>query len=168
MSELVTASGPKHIGSWGIQLQGSSGSGGRLDASALLAAEHDLLVLDFSSDGTEQGRYFGEDIHRLKGRSDNAVVLAYLPLGGVFDYRSNWQSDWSDDGLASGNLTDKAPAWLGPVHPSSSSARLVRYWDDAWLETIINERRSGWADLIAAQSFDGVLSRPRRCIFVLG
>ena len=155
MVQLVTASGVRTVSSWGYQLQGNQERGELLDPRTLLEVPHDLIVMDFSADGLESGRYLGEDIEALKARSPSSVVLAYMSIGEASDYRTHWDRAWTSTGMATGTPTAKAPTWLGPNNPAWPNSRKVRYWEEGWQDIIYNDRRSGWLDLIAAQGFDG-------------
>ena len=155
MVKLITSAGPKDVKSWGYQLQGNQDRGEALEALDLLAAEHDVIVMDFSKDGLDSGRYHAEDIASLRARQPSSVIISYMSIGEASDYRSHWNKAWTSNGRATGKPTSKAPSWLGPNNESWQNSCKVRFWEEGWQNIIFNEDRTGWLDLIAAQGFDG-------------
>ena len=155
MVQLITADGIKEVHSWGYQLQGNQDSGTPLEALDLAAVPHDVLVMDFSRDGLESGRYHAEDIATLKARAPSSAIISYMTIGEASDYRSHWRPAWTSTGAATGKPTASAPSWLGPNNPSWPTSCKVRYWEEGWQNVIFNDSRTGWLDLIAAQGFDG-------------
>ena len=155
MVQLISAAGVRQVRSWGYQLQGNQDRGEQLDPKSLLDAAHDVIVMDFSADGLDSGRYLAEDIEALRARSDSSVIISYMSIGEASDYRSHWNRTWTSTGVATGQPTAKAPTWLGPNNPAWPNSCKVRYWEDGWQNVIFNDRRTGWLDLIAAQGFDG-------------
>ena len=155
MVQLITTAGMKDVHSWGYQLQGNQDRGEALEALDLLAAPHDVLVMDFSRDGLDSGRYHAEDIEALRARSPSSVIISYMSIGEASDYRSHWRRIWTQSGTATGKPSASAPSWLGPNNPSWPNSCKVRYWEEGWQNIIFNDHRTGWLDLIAAQGFDG-------------
>src|SRR5690606_32239541 len=78
------------------------------------------------------------------------VLLSYISVGEVEDFRDTWNEAWTKNGKASGALTAAAPDWLGPLNPDWPESRKVRYWDPDW-QAIAFER----IEAIAGQGFDG-------------
>ena len=155
MVQLITTAGLKDIRSWGYQLQGNQDRGEALEARDLLEAPHNVLVMDFSRDGLDSGRYHAEDIEALRARSPSSVIISYMSIGEASDYRTHWRNSWTSTGKATGKPTADAPAWLGPNNPSWQNSCKVRFWEKSWQSIIFNDDRTGWLDLIAAQGFDG-------------
>ena len=156
MVQLITADGIREVRSWGYELQGNQDNGGTaLEALDLLEVPHDLLVMDFSRDGYDAGRYHAEDIAALRARSPSSTIISYMSIGEASDYRTHWNKSWTSTGRATGKQTAAAPSWLGPNNPSWENSCKVRYWEDGWQSIIFNDDRTGWLDLIAAQGFDG-------------
>ena len=123
------------INDWLYQLQG-------LDLDAVRKSRYDLVVMDYSSDGTTAGEYTAAEIAALKNSSGGPkLVLAYVSIGEAEDYRYYWQSDWKP-----GN-----PKWLDAENPNWPGNYKVKYWYPEWRNTIF-----GYLDRIIAAGFDGV------------
>lgn len=159
---FMTADGPKLVRHWGYRLQGSSTSGtsSKLSVGQLKMAPHDLIVMDFSKDGSDEGAFTLAQIESLKGRKNaNSVIVSYIAIGEASDYRDHWQDDWTTytgkDQRAAGALSGKAPAWLGAWNETWPNSRKVRYWDPGWQAVIFNKDGTGWLDKIIAAGFDG-------------
>ncbi len=148
--DFATKEGPVAVRTWGYQLQ-------RHEPSAIAAAPHDLMVVDFARHGDEPSKFTPEEVAAMQRRIDGGrrVVVAYLSIGEASEFRTFWQKDWTRSGRARGALMSAAPAWLGPVNPDWPESRKVRYWDPAWQAIVFNDERSGWLDQIVAQGFDG-------------
>lgn len=160
--ELTTADGHKTVRHWGYRLQGgrSKTKSKALDVRDLLAEPHDLIVMDFSKDGSTAGAYTAQDVEKLKARpGTNSVIVSYISIGEASDYRDHWQDGWTTyadpDQRAAGTPTDHAPAWLGAWNENWPNSRKVRFWDKDWQNIIFNAARTGWLDLIVAAGFDG-------------
>lgn len=135
---------------WGYQLQGKNGN--PLNVDGLVAAPHEMLVIDPTRDGTDATRFSAAQVAEIKG--DRSVLAAYVSIGEASDFRDYWDKDWTTTGKASGKLTDKAPDWLGPVNPDWPEGRKVRYWDDDWQDIIFNDQGTGELDNIVEKGFD--------------
>lgn len=160
--ELTTADGPRLVRNWGYRLQGGKrkSKAKNLTLADINSAPHDLIVTDFSKDGTGAGAFSAADVEKMKQRDGaNSVIVSYISIGEASDYRDHWQDGWSTytdpDIRAAGELTDKAPAWLGAWNENWPNSRKVRYWDKDWQRIIFNKERSGWLDRIVAAGFDG-------------
>ncbi|MGE0630054.1 MAG: endo alpha-1,4 polygalactosaminidase [Hyphomicrobiaceae bacterium] len=164
MAQLITADGPKPINSWGYRLQGDAANSGRLAIDDVLPTQFDLIAIDFSSDGLEDRRFFAEDIARIRNRGQDGIVLGYVAIGGVADYRSMWNPEWTSNGRAEGETSAAAPSWLAPFDPAWPDGRRVRFWEADWQSRIFNGYRTGWVDLIAGQGFDGALVDVTDCL----
>ncbi|MCF6233625.1 MAG: endo alpha-1,4 polygalactosaminidase [Rhodobacteraceae bacterium] len=146
-----TSTGQVEVANWGYQLQDSPG----LDATTIANASHDLIVMDFSSDGTGVNRFTLAEIAAIKdGPGGRSVAVSYLSIGEASEFRDHWDASWTSSGLASGDLTDDAPGWLGATNPDWPESRKVRYWEDEWQDVIFNDAGTGWLDQIVAQGFD--------------
>ena len=159
---FMTADGPKLVRHWGYRLQGSSAAGAssKLSVGQLKMAPHDLIVMDFSKDGSDAGAFTPAQIESLKARkAANSVIVSYISIGEASDYRDHWQDGWTaytdKDQRAAGEPTDKAPSWLGAWNESWPNSRKVRYWDPGWQAIIFNADGTGWLDKIVASGFDG-------------
>lgn len=130
----------RNLQSWGYQLQ-------NLDIEQAARMPHDLLVVDYSRDGTEAGALTRSELERLKRRPDGTrrIVLAYLSIGEAEDYRYYWRPRWKLIG----------PAWLGRENNEWRGNYLVRYWMPEWQEIILGDN-SGYLAKIIRAGFDGV------------
>ena len=138
--------------SWHYQLQGPGGA--PLDLAPLLlgadapARGVDLLVVDYSRDGSDAGAFTAAEV--AAARAGGARLLAYLSIGEAESYRFYWDDAWSADG----NPTAAAPDWLAPPNPAYPDNFLVRFWEPAWQEQILGP--DGYLARVAAAGFDGV------------
>ncbi|OGD72336.1 MAG: hypothetical protein A2Y64_00505 [Candidatus Coatesbacteria bacterium RBG_13_66_14] len=115
----------------------------KVDLGELGASAFDLVVMDYSSDGTEEGEWTPDEIEGLRDRGGDQpkIVLAYLSIGEAEEYRWYWQPDWEP-----GN-----PDWLGDENPEWPGNYLVRFWDPEWQAIVY-----AYLDRIIGQGFDGV------------
>ena len=78
MPTFDTSTGSVKVANWGYQLQGPGG----LDATDLANETHDLMVMDFSSDGTGANSFSNAEISQIKdGPGGRSVAAAYLSIG---------------------------------------------------------------------------------------
>ena len=64
--------------SWGYQLQNA-------DPVVVTASKYDVIVMDYSRDGTDAGAYSPSEIQLIK--DSGKTVLAYFSIGEAEDYR---------------------------------------------------------------------------------
>ncbi len=160
--DFMTADGLRTVRHWGYRLQGAGKNrkSHKLSIGELKLAPHDLIVMDFSKDGSDKGAFTAVQIESIKQRKKaNSVVVSYISIGEASDYRDHWQDDWTTytdpDQRAAGEPTDKAPAWLGAWNEDWPNSRKVRYWDKDWQAVLFNSERTGWLDKIVTAGFDG-------------
>lgn len=140
-------------GSWGYQLQ-------RLDLDKVPDAL-DVLVVDYSKDGSDQAALTAAEVERLRTRSaGRRIVLAYLSIGEAERYRYYWRDYWRW----------WRPGWLGAENPEWKGNYLVRFWEPGWQRLVFDADRtlldallarvlpSGkpYLDRILEAGFDGV------------
>jgi len=132
------------VRSWGYQLQ-------NVDPDVLAASPYDLLVIDYSRDGSDALALAPQDLARLKVKPDGSrrIVLAYLSIGEAETYRYYWKWYWS---WFFGML---APSWRGPQNAEWRGNYGVRYWQDDWQKIIFSGENS-YLDRIIKAGFDGV------------
>ncbi|HEY1363361.1 MAG TPA: MJ1477/TM1410 family putative glycoside hydrolase [Xanthobacteraceae bacterium] len=128
--------------SWGYQLQ-------KIDPNVLAGAPYDVLVLDYSRDGTEERALTARELRQIKMKPDGGerIVLAYLSIGEAETYRYYWNESWSLEG--------SAPAWLGRENKKWRGNIGVRYWDEEW-QKIIFTGADSYLDRIVGAGFDGI------------
>ncbi len=119
--------------SWAIQLQGA-------DINELAASSYDIVVIDYSRDGTDAGAYTYTEIESV--RSSGKTVLAYLPLGEASNFRFYWEAGW----------TVGHPAFIGPENPNYPGTYKAKYWKRAWWRQVVRPH----LDRILDAGFDGV------------
>lgn len=129
------------ITSWAYQLQNIN-----IDEISN-SSELDLVVIDYSEDGSEEGKFTWEEIRRIK-ESDKKVI-SYLSIGEAESYRYYWNDDWdmNNDGVPD----SEAPSWLGNENPDWQGNYKVKFWDTEWQNIIY-----GYIDKIIEQGFDGI------------
>src|SRR5262249_15116182 len=115
------------VKSWGYQLQ-------NVDPDALAAAPYDMLVIDYSRDGSNALALMPQDLDKLKVKPDGArrIMLSYLSIGEAETYRYYWKWYWS---WFFGVL---APSWRGPQNAEWRGNYGVRYWQDDWQKIIFS------------------------------
>ncbi len=151
-SPAIAATG---IQSMGYQLQLEGPREAAVDRIA--AAPHDLIVIDYSMDGTRERRFTRDEVARMQeGPDGRRLVASYISIGEASDFRGHpiWDPAWTTTGRAVGDLTPRAPDWLGPVNPNWPESRKVRFWDRDWQRRIFDGDGGGWLDSIVAQGFD--------------
>lgn len=128
------------VQSWGYQLQ-------RLDLGAMAASPYDLIVIDRSRDGSDEGALRPAEVERLKQKPDGGrrFVFAYLSIGEAESYRGYWQEAWKRS----------APPFLLGENPDWEENYAVRFWMPQW-QSIIFGSPEAYLDRIVAQGFDGV------------
>lgn len=126
------------VQSWAYQLK-------NIDLSAIERSPYDLLVIDYSRDGSEGGKWSSNDIRRIKEAGGGKILLAYLSIAEAETHRSYWDSSWTP-----GN-----PSWLGKEADAVDGRPPrfhVKYWDSEWADILKNLVGS-----MISQGFNGVL-----------
>jgi cysteinyl-tRNA synthetase len=121
------------VKAWGYQLQDIN------PAEIAANPSFQLIVMDYSSDGTEDTKFTFEEIRAI--RESGIKAIAYFSIGEAEDYRFYWKPEWSNT----------PPAWLGPENPDWPGNYKVRFWHPDW-QNIVFE----YLDKIIAQGFDGI------------
>ena len=111
------------------------------DLDAIGKTKFDLVVVDYSRDGSEATRYAAPQIDALKhSPGGEKRVLAYLSIGEAEDYRFYWRDSWRA----------APPTWLGPVDPDWPGNYKVKYWDSDWQRIVL-----AYLDKLIDAGFDG-------------
>jgi cysteinyl-tRNA synthetase len=122
----------------------------RIDLQAIGETEFDLVIMDYSRDGSDERRFTHEEIAALKESPGGPkTVLSYMSIGEAEDYRWYWQRSW--DRNRDGKPGASAPDWLGRSNPNWPGNYKVRYWDPAWQEIVY-----AYVDKVLAAGYDGV------------
>ncbi len=136
-----SAAGEVSIRSWGYQLQ-------KLKVDRAAAAGHDLLVVDYSKDGSDEGSLAPDEIASLQAKPDGGrrVVLSYLSIGEAESYRFYWDKAWKK----------APPEWLLGENKEWKENYAVAFWDPAWQGIVFGDRENSYLDRILDAGFDGV------------
>ncbi|HEX9637110.1 MAG TPA: MJ1477/TM1410 family putative glycoside hydrolase [Acidobacteriota bacterium] len=139
---------------WGYQLQGYESDLGELAASAF-----DLLVIDYSRDGTAETEFNAGQIAAVRdGIGGSKVVLAYLSIGEAESYRYYFDPDWIDP--ETGQPSAAAPSFLDGPNSDFPDNYKVRYWMPGWRAILFGRASPGlersYLDRILQAGFDGV------------
>lgn len=122
----------KKIKNWAYQLQNA-------DPNEIASSGFDLIVMDYSWDGSDENKYTREDIEKIKDAG--IIPIAYISIGEAEDYRFYWREEWYTD----------PPEWLGRENPDWLGNYPVKYWYSEWKEIIFK-----YLDKIIAQGFMGI------------
>jgi cysteinyl-tRNA synthetase, unknown class len=122
--------------SWAYLLQG-------IDTGRLARTAYDVLVLDGGDGENGLGK---RQLQQLKRKPDGSprLVLAYINIGEAEDYRSYWNSAW----------TQQPPAWLGSANQHWKGDHRVRHWHQGWRDIVFGHPASVLARIIEV-GFDG-------------
>lgn len=141
------------VDSFAYQLQ-------NIDLTALAESPYDLIIIDYSRDGTGRSAFRPSEIAALKAAGK--TVLAYLSIGEAEDYRFYFKSRWvrSKAGVACRKkISPTAPSWLEAANPDWCGNYKVRFWEPAWQRILYGVRAGGrksYLDRIIDAGFDGV------------
>ena len=88
-----------------------------------------------------------DDVVTLKSKANGAdrLVIAYMSIGEVEDYRHYWQTEW----------VTNPPSWLSDENPDWDGNYKVHYWDTDWQDMIYGNDDSYLKNILDA-GFDGV------------
>jgi cysteinyl-tRNA synthetase len=110
------------------------------DLKELARSPYELIVVDYSADGTDERAFSAAQVQALKDAGK--IVLAYFSIGEAEDYRFYWSDSWRKD----------APDFLGPENPDWPGNFKVRYWEAGWWDAALRP----YLERILAAGFDGV------------
>ncbi len=122
-----------NVHSWAYQLQGININQIASDTS------FELIVIDYSSDGSDATKFSPAQISQIKNSGKKAI--AYISIGEAEDYRFYWKSSWGTN----------PPAFLGPENPDWAGNYKVKFWDAQWQNIVFS-----YIDTIIQQGFDGI------------
>ena len=177
----IAASGSQlaQVKSWGYQLQHAK-------AQEIARSPFDLVVIDYSADGSDGSRFNKAQLQRMKTKPDGSrrYILSYLSIGEAEDYRFYWKEGWverapfkeaEETTQANPGPTTGAPA---PIAPSieRETIRIPKVSAPNWLgrentqwagNYLVRYWEAGWQSVIfgtpqsyleriIAAGFDGV------------
>lgn len=144
-SPLPPRTGPALAGvsAWGYQLQHVIPS--------LIPEAVDLLITDYSRDGTASGAWTADDVAALRHRASGKprIVLAYLSIGEAETYRAYWRRHWRVS----------PPSWLGAENAAWKGNYSVRFWEPGW-QRLIFDAAPGLFDRVTARWFPSFAAEP--------
>ena len=111
------------------------------DLKQLSSTSFELVVIDYSADGSAGKAFTRKQIDMLRHTSCSRRVVSYLSIGQAESYRGYWQQGWKVG----------TPAWLDAPDPDWGQNYWVHYWDPDWQRVIYR-----YLDAIIAAGFDGV------------
>ncbi len=128
------------VTSWAYQLQ-------HVNVAKAAASPFDLLVVDYSKDGSDATALTSEEVALLKRKPDGSrrLVIAYLSVGEAESYRFYWKAAWKRD----------KPSWLLGENPDWEGNYSVCFWDPEW-QNLMCGNPAAYLDRIIAQGFDGI------------
>lgn len=131
--------------SWGYQLQ-------NVDPDVIATARYDMIVVDYSRDGSNASVLTVEEVAKLKVKPDGSrrIVLSYLSIGEAETYRYYWKRYWGW-----WFFSWFAPSWLDKQNAEWRGNYGVRYWQPDWQKIIFSGDNS-YLERIIKAGFDGV------------
>lgn len=121
-----------------------------IDLDALGQTEFDLVIMDYSREGSDEEKFTADEISALKDSPGGQKrLLSYMSIGEAENYRWYWQKSW--DANRNGKPDAGAPAWLGLSNPDWPGNYKVRYWDAGWQEIVY-----AYVDKVLDAGYDGV------------
>jgi cysteinyl-tRNA synthetase len=122
----------------------------RINLEAIGKTKFDLVIMDYSRDGSDARKFTAGEIAALKTSPGGPkTVLSYMSIGEAEDYRWYWQRSW--DKNRDGRPDAAAPDWLGRSNPNWPGNYKVRYWDEDWQQIVYD-----YVDKVLAAGYDGV------------
>ena len=122
-----------------------------VDVEEIGSSKYDLIIIDYSSDGSEEGEYSSSDLQEMKNPEDK-LLLSYLSIGEAETYRFYWDDNW--DSNEDGVPDTSAPEWLDIENPEWGGNYKVQYWSQEWQDIIFGFSESYLGRIIDA-GFDG-------------
>lgn len=123
----------KKAKTWLYQLQD-------INFNKVVKSDFDILVTDYSWDGSKEKEYRSGQIPRLK-KLTGIVALSYISIGEAEDYRFYWNSDWQVG----------EPSFIFGENKNWAGNFKVKYWDKDWKKIVYQ-----YIDRIIDEGFDGL------------
>jgi cysteinyl-tRNA synthetase len=130
------------IAGWAYQLQD-------IEPKRIAALDVDLVVVDYSADGSDEEAFTTADVERMRQRPGGRPkkIVCYMSIGEAESYRYYWSKAW--------RRKERRPAWLDRENPDWHENYKVRYWDPDWQKLILGTP-AAYLDRIVAAGYDGV------------
>ncbi|MFX1256972.1 MAG: MJ1477/TM1410 family putative glycoside hydrolase [Promethearchaeota archaeon] len=113
-------------------------------------SKYDLIIIDYSSDGSEDGEFSSRNVKYMKSSGDKEkLLISYISIGEAEDYRFYWDESWDID--KDGIPDTGSPNWLDEENPEWDGNYKVKFWIDSWKEIIFD-----YLDKIISAKFDGI------------
>lgn len=112
--------------------------------TAVSQTDYDIIIMDCFFNNQE---FTASEINSLKTKKNSGIriVISYMSIGEVEDYRYYWQESW----------INSPPSWLEDENPDWEGNYKVRYWDKDW-QSIIYGNDNSYLKKIINAGFDGV------------
>ncbi|MFX1338319.1 MAG: MJ1477/TM1410 family putative glycoside hydrolase [Promethearchaeota archaeon] len=121
-----------------------------IDKKQIRDSKYDLIIIDYSADGSEDEEFTDDDLDYMKSSGDEKkLLISYISIGEAEDYRYYWEDSWDSD--EDGIPDSGAPAWLDEENPDWGGNYKVRYWMQGWQDIIYD-----YLDRIIDAEFDGI------------
>jgi cysteinyl-tRNA synthetase len=114
-----------------------------IDISAIAASDYDLVIMDYSMDGTDTSAFTSAELKILK--DSGKLVLCYISIGEAEDYRYYWEENW----------TVGDPEFIVEENPEWEGNYKVAYWELKW-QDIVYSGNDSYLDRIIDAGFDGL------------
>ncbi|MHA1805687.1 MAG: MJ1477/TM1410 family putative glycoside hydrolase [Promethearchaeota archaeon] len=123
-----------------------------MELNEISTSLYDLIIMDYSSDGTEQNEYTSSQVKYMKEGNEKKLLISYMSIGEAENYRFYWKEEWdsNEDGIPDVS----APEWLDNENPEWEGNYKVKYWDPDW-QKIIYGTPNSYLDKIISAGFDG-------------
>jgi cysteinyl-tRNA synthetase len=112
--------------------------------NAVSATDYDLIIMDYFFNDQA---FSTSEIAQLKTKHNTGkrLVVSYLSIGEVEDYRYYWRNDWEIN----------PPDWLEDENPDWEGNYKVKYWKEDW-QNIIYATDNSYLKKLLDAGFDGV------------
>ena len=113
-----------------------------IDKDDIEDSNYDLIIMDYSADGTQSEEFTKEDVEDMKssGKSEK-LLFAYISIGEAEDYRFYWNISW----------VPGSPIWLDEENPDWEGNYKIKFWMKGWQDIIYD-----YLDHIIIAGFDGI------------
>jgi cysteinyl-tRNA synthetase len=123
----------RNVKTWGYWLQAP-------DISVIANCTFDLMVIDYSFDGTDAQAFTAKHLDLL--HASDKHVLSYFSIGEAESYRFYWKNNWKKD----------KPDFIGPENSDWPGNYKVKYWEKHWWDQALKP----YINRIISAGFDGV------------